>query len=479
MARTLRDIALLVLSLVVIAAGAAQLERMRSFAEPRALTLGGAPATFYEGGDAGLVIVSHGFAGSRQMMEAIALTLARAGHDVVAFDYPGHGRHGALLSRDVERITGTTEDLVEQTIAVAEDAVRLTGAEEISLVGHSMATDVIVRAADRLEGVRAVAAISMYSDAVTATHPARLLIVSGEREGRLRDVALDAVRGVGEGAEGETVGEDGILRRAVVAPRVGHVGVLWSGTTAREVAAWLGPETQAVSIGPWIAALLLAIVIAAYPLSTLLLPRIETGAAGPARRAMLAALVGSIAAVIAGATALPALGTAAFGALALSLGAWGVVTLGLLRPRLSWSRGDAGAAALMLAWGLGVFALALDRYGAAFVPTGPRLGLMVLLIPATLVFGVADRALVHGRGLGMRLLLRLPVLCALSAVIALRSDPMGLVFTVIPVLVLYWLVYGTMAGWMARRAGPAGVGLASGVILAWSLAASTPLFAAG
>ena len=479
MARTLRDIALLLIAILVIAFAVLRLEQMRSAPAPRALTLGGAPATLYEGGDAGLVVVSHGFAGSRQMMEAISLTLARAGHDVVAFDYPGHGRNGALLSRDVERITGTTEDLVEQTIAVAEAARSLTGETGVSLVGHSMATDVIIRAADRLDDVRGVAAISMYSDAVTQTHPRRLLIVSGAREGRLREVALEAVREVGAAEEGATVRTGEVARRAVVAPGVGHVGVLWSGTTAREVSAWLGPEAEAVSTGPWIAALLLAIVVASYPLSTLLLPEVEATPRGSTRRPALAALAGGLAAAVAGATALPALGVAAFGALALSLGAAGAVTIAVLRPSLTLSWVDARAGALLLAWGLGVFAVALDRYGAAFLPTGPRFDLALLLLPGALIFGLADRALVQGRGILPRILLRLPMLAAFAAAIALRPDPMGLVFTVIPVLALYWLVYGTMTGWAARRAGPTGAGLASGAILAWSIAASTPIFAAG
>ncbi|WP_300971742.1 alpha/beta fold hydrolase [Thiocapsa sp.] len=40
-----------------------------------------------------VVVIAHGFAGSRQMMQAYAVTLARNGYLAVTFDFPGHGRN--------------------------------------------------------------------------------------------------------------------------------------------------------------------------------------------------------------------------------------------------------------------------------------------------------------------------------------------------------------------------------------------------
>ncbi len=71
--------------------------------------------------------------------------------------------------------------------------------------------------------------------------------------------------------------------------------------------------------------------------------------------------------------------------------------------------------------------------------------------------------------------MRLPFLAALTGAMILAPTQLGLVFTVLPVLVLFWLVYGTMARW-TERSGAAGAGIATGLILAWSVAASTPLF---
>lgn len=441
--------------------------------------LGETPATIYAGetSQEHLVIVSHGFGGSRQMMEAISLTLARAGHLVVAFDYVGHGRHPTPLSPDVATVTGTTEDLVRQTQDVVARARALTGLTSVSLVGHSMATDVIVRTAERVAPVGSVVAISMYSDAVTPRHPERLLVVSGASEGRLREVARQAVGQIGPPLEGETVTDGPVTRRAISAPWVGHVGVLWSPRTLTEVTQWLGGRADPAATGGWIAALLLSILLLFRSLA-LSVPTTEFGQpVGPAR-AMIAS---SLAALVAGgvaATGFPVLGLVGFGATGLAFGVWGLLILTFLRPSLDVSGRQAVVALLLLGWGIGAFALALDRYGAAFVPTGPRLGLMLVLLPAMVAFGLADRVLIQGRGLVMRVALRLPFLLALTVAMTLGGGQLGLLFTVLPVMVLFWVVYGTMAMWVARRTGPVGAGFASGVILAWSIAASTPLFQA-
>ncbi|MEL7099306.1 MAG: alpha/beta fold hydrolase [Pseudomonadota bacterium] len=458
----------LCLALGIAALSAAALERLRAEGGLARGMIGDTPVTVYGDGTSGLtVLVAHGFAGSRQMMEAISLTLARAGHRVVAFDYLGHGRHAGLLSPDVTRITGTTQDLVDQTLALAPDG-------PVALVGHSMATDVAIRAAAALEDVRGVAVISMYSEAVTPRFPQRLLIVSGAQEGRLRAVALEAGRQVAPMQEGETVAQGDIARRVVVAPLVGHVGVLWSGTTSAEIAAWLGAEAAPVRTGPWIAALLGALVLAFWPLAGFL-PQAAPQSTPGLRQAIGAAIAGALAAGAAGLSGLPMLGLAGFGGLALAMVAFGLVALIILQPgdpRRGW-----GAGAALLVWGL-VFALALDRYGAAFVPTGPRLDLMQWLLAPAMLFALADRALVAGRGTLARAALRVPLLGALLGVMVMEAGTMGLLFTVLPVLVLFWAVYGSMARWVEARAGWGAPALGLGVILAWSIAASTPLFAA-
>lgn len=457
-----------------------RLESGRAGVEITELMLGDSPARLYQAraNPDDLVVLAHGFAGSRQMMEAIALTLARAGHAVVSFDFQGHGRHRTALSPDITTLTGTTEDLVRQTLFVVDEARELTDLPLAGLVGHSMATDVVIRAGERLDQAPDIAAISMYSEAVTPDHPQRLLIISGAQETRLREVALDAVAQLGPRVEGETVRDAAAERRAVAAPLVGHAGVLWSPRTASEIAEWFGTNPSPVRSGPWISVLLGAIVALTWALSPVL-PREPAPATPPPsrKRAWLASIAPAPLAFGVAFTDLALLGLTGFGALALVFAIWGALALVILRWRPHGTPGPLMATlSFVLACSL-AFALALDRYGAAFLPTGPRLTLMIALLPATVLFAVADRAMVSGRALLMRLALRLPFLLTLGVAMAFNIDAIGMLFTVFPVYVLYVVVYTSIAVWGARRGSPLGAALASGVILAWAIAASTPLFA--
>jgi len=480
-----------ILAAVVALAALWQLERARGDVQVTHTLLAGSPATVYRPASprdgAPLAVVAHGFAGSRQMMQALSLTLARAGAIVVAFDFIGHGRHPGLLSPRVETAEGTTATLVDQTVAVARAARALPdpGTGTLALVGHSMATDVIVRAARDLPGVAAIVAVSMYSDAVTADFPARLLIVSGAWERRLRDVAMRFVRQVDPVAgEGETVVAGDVHRRAVAAPRVEHVGVLYSPATLTESRDWIAIATGGLPVGPVAAAfgpamvaLLGATGLAFVPLAALAgSPR--PAPRPPSRPRFLAAIALPV---------LPAAGAmllakdrgdvAGIVPLAVFFAVWGGVQLAVLaqggwRPApVRWR-----ALALLLGWGL-VFALVLDRAFSAFVPAGPRAGLMVLLLAGTVPFTLADAALAHGAAPWRRLAARLAVLAVLAATMIAAPRPLGLIFTVLPVLVLFWLVYGSFARLTAARAGAATAGLGSALALAWAVAASTPLFA--
>ncbi len=117
----------------------------------------------------------------------------------------------------------------------------------------------------------------MFSQAVTAADPPRLLVLSGQWEGRLRAEGLPALHQTDPAAqEGTTAGTGDTARRAAVAPLVGHVGVLFSPTAV----ARRGPGStrlrphprrpRAGQMGLWILALLGGIVLAFRPLASLL-----------------------------------------------------------------------------------------------------------------------------------------------------------------------------------------------------------------
>jgi pimeloyl-ACP methyl ester carboxylesterase len=457
--------------------------------------VGATPATVYRLPDTEgpLVVVAHGFAGSRQLMRAYSLTLARSGYTVVAFDFEGHGRNPTPMSGDVDAIEGTTALLVAETRRVLAAGRRMfPDAPGAALLGHSMATDVLVRAgiAERDTGtpVDAIVAISPFSAAIDQTTPRNLLAISGEWEPGLRDFALRASRMVDPNAdEGDTATSDGVVRRAVVAPSVEHVGVLYSGTALRETLNWLDATFERrsdgtiVTPGVWILLLLGGIVVLFRPVTRLVtvVENVQPQEIKPGRFWFAVLLPAIAVPLLLVPLDIPFLPVLVADYLTLHLAAVGIGQLLLLRVWRQETRRFAPGAALLLAvWGIGVFGLAIDRYAASFVPTTDRLPIMIALALGTIPFMIADGMLTgSGRGVWWRrIVARLVFILSLGAAAALDPERLLFLFFIFPVLILFFLVHGSMGRWIAQRAGalPAGVGL--GLCLAWALGVTFPLF---
>lgn len=481
-----------IIALILIVLSVFMLERARAGLEISSFNVGTTPVTLYQapGQTSGpVVVVAHGFAGSRQIMQAYSLRLAQAGYRVLAFDFEGHGRNPVPMSGDVTSVDGTTSLLVAETRRVITAARALPQVTQVALLGHSMATDIIVRAAIAEAGagtpVDAVVAISMFSQAVTATEPPRLLVITGQWESFLRGSALDAVHLVDPKAgEGDLAVAGVVTRSAVVAPNVEHVGVLFSPTAVNAAQEWLDVTFGRQSVGLaghmgwWILALLAGIVMGLYPLVAFL----PKGPAAPevsTRRFLLATLfpAGVVPLVITPFyhNFLPVL-VADY--LMLHLALFGVLQLALLGG-LRRQRFPLGAVAALAFWGIVVFGLALDRYAASFWPSAQRLPIIAALCLGTVPFMLGDSYVTQaGKGaLWRRIMARLVLFVSLGIAATLDPDQLMFVLIVLPVFVLFFLVHGLMGRWIGRRSGALAAGLGLGLCLAWALGVSFPLFA--
>ena len=456
----------------------------------------GPPATIYEPAGQGqvpVVIVAHGFAGSRPLMDPFALTLAKAGYLVVSFDFMGHGRNPRPMTGDVTSVDGTTRLLVEEVRTVAEAALAHPRADgRLAYLGHSMASDIIIRAAAEGPAVEAIVAISAFSKAVTAAFPRNLLLITGAWEGGLAGAALDMLQIADPAAGlGQTVGDPatGTARRAVLAPGVEHVGVLYSGPAQVEAVDWLN-ATFGLSVqadppprGLWIMTLLLALAALAWPLARAL----PFGPAPPpiARRSFWMA---ALAPVLLVPLALAPLRTQILPVLVadylvLHFAAYAGLSLfilgraGLLRgqfPARVWPM-----AALVALFAIVVIGGVLDRYVASFVPNPVRLLIIAGLALGAVPYLVADAILTEGgRAPVWRVLVaRGGFLLSLMIAVALNFDRLMFLVMILPIILLFFLIFGTMSGWIGRRTGlPAVAGVGFGLMLAWALGVTFPLF---
>ena len=483
--------------LLLCGVGFWQLEDLRAGLSITPLSVGTTPATVYRRATmdaAPVVIITHGFAGSRQLMEAYALTLARAGYIAVSFDFEGHGKNPTPMSGDVTRVEGTTEVLKREIARVTDAALALPGADgRAALLGHSMASDIIVRRAREDSRILATVAISMFSQAVTPTEPQNLLIISGGWESYLRRDALANLRLADPAAqENETIGDPahGTGRRAAVAPNAEHVGVLYAASALSEARSWLDSVFARTSTGPvaatggWIVLLLAGVVVLAWPLVQQLPPGAKANPMLPRKSFLMAILVPAIVTPLVLSRIdthfLPVL-VADY--LAVHLLVYGAISLGLLywqgvrMGAVAWLSGAA-----LAAYGILVLGGVLDRYVASFMPNIARLPIIAAIAVGAVPYMLADSLSIdNGRAAWLRVLAaRGAFLASLGAAVALDFHRLFFLVIIIPVIILFFVIFGLMGGWVGRRTlSPGAVGIGLGLILAWSLGVCFPMFAPG
>lgn len=147
------------------------------------------PATLFpppSGAPKALVVVAHGFAGSQQMMAALATTLARDDYLALTFDFAGHGRNPSPMPGGVKDMATSARALTAEVDAALDYArMRPEFKGKLALLGHSMASKLVVGAAMARSDVGALVALSLFGKDVTATNPNG----HGRRLGALRSCA--------------------------------------------------------------------------------------------------------------------------------------------------------------------------------------------------------------------------------------------------------------------------------------------------
>lgn len=525
-------------AVTAVAAGLVGLEHGRSGLDIQQRDLGETPATIVRPADLsadapvpGTVVIAHGFAGSRRLMEPFAFTLARAGYHVVSFDFIGHGEHPRQLPERIEGEEGAASALIAQLRDVVEAARAMVGDPDApyALLGHSMATDLLSRAtAAGSPGQlvpEATIAVSLFSPEVTPTTPPNMLIITGSWEDGLTDEALRVVRlaqaDLDEGATDggpaasleETVGrfEDGTARRAMFPEGVEHIGVLYDPEGLQAARAWLdrvfdrpgadvegavsGDPAPVDARGPLLALVFFGMIAAARPLS-FALPRCAAGGTGAAAGWKLFAALAILPALLTPliVTQLPS------GLLPIILGdylAKHFLVYGLLTWAGLWLAARRGLVALpsiaglstvwspmvlgalgVAAWTLVAFALTLERYAFSFLPTSGRAVLIPVFFLAFLPWFLADEWLTRGPGTRLLPYVLTKFCFVISLGLAVAIDPPRLFFLLIvaPVILVFFAVYGVLSHWsMQRSQQPLVAGGGIALALGWSVAVSFPL----
>lgn len=507
--RLIPSFATAVLALAAVALSLWKLHAAQDGVAARAVDIGHIPATVYtpEAGPAGpAIVIAHGFAGSRQLMQSFAIALARNGYTAVTFDFAGHGRNPAPLTGDITHEDGATRTLVAETVQVV-GAARNLGDGRIGLVGHSMASDIVVHAAHKQPDVAATVAVSMFSPAVTRTSPRNLLIVVGDWEGMLKQEALRAAGLVSAPdlpREGITYGsfKDGNARRAAFVPQAEHVSVLFRIPGLAETVQWFDqtfalPRTAPINIpsrGGWIALLFAGIAFLMKPASHLL-PRVS-----PTQRGanlgwhdlwipmLLPAVLTPVLLLFAPTHFLPVL-VADY--LAVHFATYGALTALTLRgtrararvvaPQFMWGANRTAFAvcliALLVFYAAAVF-WPLDTYFASFYPSTARLPLVLIMFCGTLCYFLADEWLTRGANAARwaPAASKAAFLASLAIAVALDFERLFFLVIIIPAILIFFGFFGLVSAWTYRQTGhPWVAAAANAAALAIALGVTFPL----
>jgi pimeloyl-ACP methyl ester carboxylesterase len=470
--------------------------------------VGSTPITVFEAVGvqrAPVVVIAHGFAGSQQLMQPFAVSLARNGYIAVTFDFLGHGRNPTAMPGGLAKQDVSSKALIDELGEVVAYARQLQHSDgRLALLGHSMASDIVVRYAETHADVDASIAVSLFSFGITADNPRNLLVIDGSLEpAMLKDEGLRVV-GMAKGGVPDThvtYGDfaKGTARRLSFSQSVEHIGVLYSKDSLAEALDWLNSVFKHEGSGfldargPWLGLLFAGLIALARPLS-LFLPKVANERVGlglPIRQFLTVAVLPAVLTPL-------ILWKVPTDFLPLLLGdyitvhfaLYGLLTAaGLLMFRRRQEAGPervvalgmlAIAAAAVSFYAIVVVGFSIDKFVTSFLPQPNRIPLIFAVLGGTLPYFVADEWLVRGPRAPFYAYALTKFCFLLSLVGAVLLNPQRLFFLIIivPVMVIFFVVYGLFSSWAYKRTNhPMVAALGLSVAFAWSIAVTFPLIA--
>ncbi len=503
--RRVRHLVLASLALAAIALALVKLNAATRGLFVTTLDIAGTPATVFRPHDnkpAPVVVIAHGFAGSRELMQPFAITLARNGYVAITFDFLGHGKNPHPLRGSITQADGASKALVDQLDTVVAYARAAPGGDgRVALLGHSMASDIVVREAMAHPDIAATVAVSMFAPDLTATAPRDLLVIVGALEPQvLKDQGLKAVAMAARGPvePRHTYGSlaDGTARRVSFSAGVEHIGVLYSEDSVREALDWLNAVFDHHGSGylqvrgRWLGLLFLGLVVLARPVLGLL-PPVTAQPRGAGLRWRRLAPVAIAPAILtplilwkAPTHVLPLLLGDYLAAHFLVYGLLTAAGLWLVRERgpqvdasISAPRFALGVVVLAF-YSIPIFGWPIDSFVASFRPIPARVPLILAMLVGTLPYVLADEWLTRGVGAprGTYAFTKLCFLVSLVIAVALNLEKLFFLIIIAAVILLFFVIYGLFSAWTYRATRhPLVGGLSNALAFAWAIAVTFPL----
>ena len=425
-------------------------------------------------------IICHGYAGSKEMMRQLAFDISNAGSNAVIFDFIGHGSNAQKLINNPTELSGTTQQLVDQLIDIIDFLKTKYGSEiKINLIGHSMASDIVIRASEN-QDISSIAAISPYSTKVTSNFPRDLLLTSGQFERHLRKHSLKFTQLIDPVANENIEYSNGTVRRkASYTKNTGHVSVIYSPHTSREIIEWFDLTNYERSIwATHIIWILLSLTMITYGLS-----RLQFSKAKYHEKQKLSSIRLTIVSVTSLAIAFfsglldyQPFSLFGFGSIAAYFGLYGLAILILCKEARDNLENFSLYSFLKLAVAFLFLAILINQFIGSYYITNHRLyAFLIMIIPIT-IFCVAIENLIAFSSTALAVLIRILPIIGFSILLAIFPNKYGVMFTTVPIYIFYFLVFGYIGKFQRNQIGSYTTGATNGIFLTFAFAATNPIF---
>ena len=493
---------MLLVSLMAIAWSGWSLMGARGGVTIEKIHVGEIPATLFRpigASNSHVALIAHGFAGSQQLMQPMAMTLAHSGYTAVTFDFAGHGRNARPMRGGVKDMGESSRTLMAEIDEMTAFARGLSGGKPIALVGHSMAADLITQYAMDRTDIGAVAALSVFGAGITRAQPRNLIVITGAWEPAMLTEAAAHIAGLaadGPARERVTYGDfaQGTARRYVLAEGAEHIGVIYSRDGLTQTRDWLNSAfgqtmTGVIDVrGKWLALLFAGLLALAWPLSKALpvLSAKPLGAGLGWKRfapiAMAPAILTPLILWKAPTDFLPillgdylAVHFVVYGL--LSAGGLWLISHGADGATSQWRKPLAPALILAIYYILGLGA-PIDAFITSFMPSGVRWVIIVPLFVATALYFLCDEWLTRGEGAarGGYAFSKLCFIGSLLGAVALNPQKLFFLIIIVPVIFIFFVVYGLISRWTYGCTGdPRVAALGNAAGLAFAIAVTFPI----
>jgi len=122
----------------------------------------------------------------------------------------------------------------------------------------------------------------------------------------------------------------------------------------------------------------------------------------------------------------------------------------------------------------------LNRFFTSFLPGPERYLLILAMLAGTLLYFLSDEWLTRGQtaARGAYVVSKIAFVISLAIAIALDFERLFFLIIIVPVIVLFFLVYGLFSTWVYRSTGhPFVAAIANAVAFAWAIGVTFPLLA--